>query len=106
MRRLPRTRRLRASVRLGARGRAHAEQPAQALNGLALLGSEFAPLLLAHLVDCFVERLDQVEAIDHEGGVWAVRLDGFGVSATHVAAGPKNALLLAGAQYLGEESID
>lgn len=96
----------RAGVRLGAAGRAHAEQPAQALDGSALLGPELAPLLLAHLVDRFVERLDQVEAIDHEGGIRAMSLDGLGVGATHVAAGPEDALLLPLAQVLVEEPVD
>lgn len=44
-----------SGLAFGAVGGVHAEEPAQALDALTLLGAEFAPLFLAHLIDRFGE---------------------------------------------------
>ena len=95
-----------ASLSLGAVRRMHPEEPSQALDALALLGAELAPLLFSHLIDRLGKRLGDVEVIDDEGGVRAMMLDRLGVGAAHIAARPADAPLLPLAQALVEEPVD
>lgn len=67
---------------------------------------EGAPLFVVRVVDRLRESLGDVEVIDDGGGVRAVVLDGHGVGAAHVAAGPEDAFALPLAQGFGEEPMD
>jgi len=91
---------------LGAVSGMHAEQPSQAFYCLAPAGIESPPLVLAHLVHRLVQCLDDMEAVDDEGGIGAMMLDRLGIGATHVTTGPQDACFLPIAQGFVEEVID
>ena len=61
----------RAPVLWRAPGGVMQQHPAQALEQLAVLAAGLPPLFLAHLVDGFVEGLDDVESVQDELGVGA-----------------------------------
>ena len=95
-----------AGLTLGARGRVPVQQPAQALDRLALLAGQGAPFILAYRIDGLVGGLGDVDVIDDERGVRAMMLDRLGVGTAHVAAGPADLSALVLAQGLGKEPID
>jgi len=82
------------------------EQPTQALERLALSLSGSSPLLFADLVDGLVERLDDVEAVKHQRGIWTVCLDGTDIGLAHVAAGGPDSGFLVVAHSPVEEPVD
>lgn len=97
------------SVRVSARLRVEEwrySKPAQALDGLAIDLGSFSPLLLAYLIDRVVERFDDMETIEHQGGVGTMVFDRPDVGPTHVAAGGVDLGFLVGAQGLIEEPFD
>ena len=82
------------------------QHPAQPLEQLAVLAAGLAPLLLAHLVDGFVEGLDDVEPVQDQLGVGTVPADGADEGLAQVAAGPADAVLLGGAEMVAEERVE
>ena len=81
----------RAPVLWRAPGGVVQQHPAQPLEQLAVLAAGLPPLLLAHLVDGFVEGLDDVESVQDELGVGAVLPDGADEGLAHIAAGRASA---------------
>ena len=73
----------------------HPEHPPQPLDGLTPPFIQSPPLVFPDGIKRLVQGLHHVKAVDHERGVRAVVLNGPGIGAAHVAAGPANALLLA-----------
>src|SRR5712691_1377765 len=71
-----------------------------------LIAFQRAPFLLADRIDRLVERLDDVESINHQRRVRTVVLDRLGVGPAHVAAGPGNPLALRLGEVCGEELVD
>src|SRR5262249_40731994 len=67
---------------------------------------QIAPLLLADLVNGFVQSLDHVEAINDQLCLGTVVLDGFGVGATHITTCPLNTLSLVLTQLGVEKQVD
>lgn len=61
---------------------------------------------LADRIDGLVEGLDDVEAVQHQGGVRAVGLNGTDVGLTHVAAGGLDSGFLVVTHRLVEEPVD
>ena len=66
------------------------QQPAQSLESFSVRGARFAPLFLAYVVNGIVERLDDVESVEHQLGIRAMTRDGAHVRFTHVAASGVN----------------
>ncbi len=87
-------------------GRMAVKEPSQTFQRLPLVSAGFAPLLLAHIIDGAVEGLDDMEAIQDQGGVGAMLSDGAHVGLAHVAAGPPDPLFLKGAERLIEEPVN
>jgi len=96
----------RAGLALGALGRVPAQQPAQALDRLALFPGQGALFLLAYRIDGLVEGVGDVEVIDDKRGVRAMILERLGVDTAHVAAGAADLSALVVAQGLGKEPVD
>ena len=82
------------------------QDEAQPLERSAIRLGGDAPDLLAHLVDGLVERLDDVEAVEHQQRPGQVLGDGSGVGLAHVAAGGLDAAALPLAHDLQEEALD
>src|SRR5438132_1834565 len=84
----------------------HAEQPAEAFDGVTGVALESTPCFFTDFIDGFIESFDQMEAVDDESGVRAVVLDRFGIGAAHIATGPADALDLGRTQLLFEEPVN
>src|SRR5438270_11821822 len=52
----------------------HAEQPAEAFDGVTGVALESTPCFFTDFIDGFIESFDQMEAVDDESGVRAVVL--------------------------------
>ncbi len=87
-------------------GRMAVKEPSQTFERLPLVGAGPAPLLLAHIIDGAVEGLDDMEAIQDQGGVGAMLSDGAHVGLAHVAAGPPDPLFLKGTERLVEKPVN
>ena len=55
----------------------HAEQPAEAFDGVTGVALESTPCFFTDFIDGFIESFNQMEAVDDESGVRAVVLDRF-----------------------------
>src|SRR5580692_10333477 len=84
----------------------HAEQPAEAFDGVTGVALESAPCFFTDFIDSFIERFDQMEAVDDESGVETVVFDRFGIGTAHIATGPSNALDLGQTQLLFKEPVN
>ena len=82
------------------------EQPAEPFQSFPVRFVGLSPLLLADFVDRLVEIFDDVEAVQDQGRILAVGLDGSNVGFAHVAAGPRDLGFLVVAEGLGEEPVD
>ncbi len=96
----------RAPVLARALGGVMQQHPAQPLEQLAVLAAGLPPLFLAHLVDGFVEGLDDVESVQDELGVGTMLPDGADEGLAQIAADPADTSLLEGAQPVPEERVD
>lgn len=81
-------------------------QPPQPLESLFVRSVGYTPLLLANLVDGFVQGLDDMESIQGQGGVGTPFLDGSDKGLAHVAAAGHDLVSLEQAQLFFEETID
>ena len=62
------------------------QQPAQSFEGFSVRDARFAPLFLSYVVNGIVERLDDVEPVEHQLSIGTMSTDGTHVSLAHVAA--------------------
>jgi len=95
-----------AGVLFGSILRVLEKQPAKALEDFAFIGGRLAPLFFADLIDGGVEGLNDVEAVQDQGGLGAVRFNGSNVGLTHIAAGPLDFRFLVVTERFIEELVD
>jgi len=82
------------------------QEPSQPFQSLFFIGAGLSPLVLAYLINSFIQGFDNMEAIENQRGVGAMIFNGRNIRLTHVTAGIFDLLFLIIAEHFVEKKVD